>query len=241
MIGTIIDIAIAVIALIAFIVGIAKGFVKQLTGLLSGIMSLILAVVLTALVANWVCGTDLFASFQGTAAGWFKKELFTTEVVSQEELLGVMVSAGGFWGILKGLAPSFYVAMETNGYTTLGQLLGLYVAKLIAYVAIWLVLFIVLKLLFKGLGKVLGKIASVPVIKTIDRLLGAVWSLAFTYVIVIGVLLTGVEIVVSKYISGSWEALCGILSQSKLLTIANNTNFIGAFLAEFLQVTLPTL
>ena len=77
MIGTILDIAMAVIALIAFIVCIAKGFVKQLTGLLSGIMSLILAVVLTALVANWICATDLFASFQGAAAGWFKNELFT--------------------------------------------------------------------------------------------------------------------------------------------------------------------
>ncbi len=241
MVGTIIDISLVVIALIALIIGLVKGFIKQLTGLLSGIMSLVLAIVLTGMIANWFCTTELFASFQGTATTWFKKDLFTTAVASQDELTSVMANAGGFWGIFKGLSPSFFTAMTNNGYTSLGQLFGLYAAKLIAYVLIWLILFIVLKLLFKGIGKLLGKVADLPVIKTIDRILGAVWSLAFTYVILIGIILTGVEVIVFKYINGQWEALCGYLAQSKLLTVANNTNFIGSFLAEFLSVTLPQL
>lgn len=239
-IGTIVDLILVGVLLIVVITGAIKGFLKQLTGLVSGIFSVALAMILTSTLLSALRGTGLFTSFCATTSGWFSGNVFTTEAASQEDLATIMSQSGG-WAICAGLAPSFYSEMSQLGYTTFGQLMGYYAANAIGYVAVWVLLFILIKICVKLLDKTLQKIARLPIINTIDRILGVFWAIAVVYVVAVVIVLTGAEIVVIKFASGSLEDFCAFLQKSKLLTIANNTNYLGMTLAQYVNVTLPTL
>lgn len=238
--GTIADLVLVAIMLIALVVGIIRGFMRQLTGLISGLFSIVLAVILASMLLNALKGTNLFTNFCTTTSGWFSKPIYTTEIASQEELAETMKGAGG-WSVLAGLAPTFYTEMAAQNLTSLGQLLGYYVANAIGYAVLWLLIFILLKIVIKVIGSLLQKVASLPILNTIDRILGAIWSVGLVYLVLITLLLTGIEVIVYKYINGSWEALCTFLKQSKLLTFANNTNYLGMLLAKYANVVLPIL
>ncbi len=238
--GTITDLVLVAILLIALIVGAIRGFMRQLTGLISGIFSIVLAVIFASLLLNAIRGTSMFSNFCATTSGWFNGSMFTTEVYSQEELASVMSDSGG-WSVLSALAPTFFTEMAAFNYMTFGQLLGYYVATAIGYVVLWLVTFILLKIIIKAIGKLLQKVASLPILKTIDRILGAILSIGLVYLALITILLTGIEVFVYKFINGSWDSLCSFIQQSKILTFANNTNYLGMILAQHVQVVLPTL
>ena len=242
MLGTFIDIGLVAIVFIAFVVGIAKGFVKQLTGLLSGLVALAGSIALTALIIRSLQGTEFFLSFAATASGWFTQECFTTPVVAAEELSALLDGAGAL-RILSFMSQSLFEDMQALGCSTLGEVLGFHVASLIADFVIWLVLYLALKFIFKGIKALLMKIVHLPVIKTLDKIFGSIWSVAITYVIVIGLVLTAVEIVMLKFLPDAeiWTTIQDCICQSKLLTLAHNTNIIGSVIAETFQVQLPTL
>lgn len=240
MTGTIIDLALVAMILIALIIGIVRGFMRQLTGFISGICSIVLAVILSGLLLNVLRGTNLFNNFCITTSSWFSGDVFTATVSSQEELAELLGSSGG-WSVISKLAPTFYTELSAIGYNTFGQLLGYYAANAIGFAVLWLVIFIILKVILKIIGSLLQKVASLPVLNTVNRILGAVWSIGVVYLVLITLLLTTVEVFVYKYINGSWEDLCAFLKQSKLLTLANNTNYLGMLLANHVHVVLPTL
>ncbi len=242
MIGTIIDIALVVIAAVSLIVGIAKGFVKQLTGLLTGLVAFVGAIVLTSLLMRALQPTELYASFTTATTGWFTKECYTTPVATVDDLT-LALSGSGALKILAFMAESMFAEMQTLGCTTLGELLGHYVADLIADFVLWLVLYIALKFMFKGIKALLLKITHLPVIKTIDRIFGALWSVTICYIVVIGLVLSALEIVMIKFFPETefWATIQDYIKSSKILTFANDTNIIGSFIAEMLDITLPTL
>lgn len=241
MIGTIIDIALVVVAAIALIVGISKGFVRQLTGLLTGLVAFVGAIVLTSLIMKGLQETQLYLSFTQATTGWFQKECYTSPVTTVDELT-LALSGSGALRILSVMAPSLFEEMQTLGCTTLGELLGRYVANIIADFVIWLILYIALKFLFKGIKILLEKITHLPVIKTLDRIFGALWSVAICYIIVIGFVLSALEIVMIKFFAESdfWVTIQSYIQSSKILTFANDTNILGSLIADMLQVELPT-
>ena len=96
-------------------------------------------------------------------------------------------------------------------------------------------------MVLKFIAKQLQKIAQLPVFKPLDRILGAVWAVGITYVVLIGIVLTLAEIVVMKFAPDSTDAMLEFLKSSKLLSAANDTNVIGSLFADLLNVTLPVL
>lgn len=243
--GTYIDIALIAIAGLALIIGLAKGLVKQLSKLLSGFISFVGAVALTAIIVGALKNTTFFTTFTGTTSGWFSGEVFTTEVpggvVTAETVAGLLTGA---WSILSFLSESFATSMSTLNFTTLGQLFGYLVALIITSFVIWLVLYIALKFIIKGIKSLLLKLVHLPVIKTIDKVLGAIWGVFMAYCIFIVILLTGVEVVFIKFFpedAQEWQTVQAFIASSDILRVLNNTNVIGSWIAESLEVTLPVI
>lgn len=244
-IGTYIDIAIVAIFCIAFIVGVAKGFLKQLSGFLCGFIAFVGAVALTVVIMQPLSQTEFFLDFATTASGWFQGEYFSEEIHSLEDLNTVLSTAGG-WRILAFMSETIFTDMAELGITTLGGFLGSVAASLIAGFVIWLVLYIALKFLFKGIKALLLKISHLPVIKSIDKIFGALWSVVATYIILIVFCLTSAEVVVLKFLTTEedasiWETITTYIQSSQILTFLHNSNVIGSIIAEYFQITLPTL
>lgn len=240
MAATITGIALIAAAVVALIVGATKGFAKQLTGLLKGLVAIVLAVVLTSLIMSSLRNTEIFKNFTTVTTGWFSNGVLTAEVTSQEQLVEVLAN-GGAWKILAAIAPNLFTAMQNNGCTTLAQLFGAYTANIIVNFLLWLVLFLLLLLVLKLISMLLTKIASLPVLKVLDRVLGGVWAVAITYAVLVGIVLTAAEIIVVKFIPDSVETLTNFMAQSPILTWVNNTNVIGSLIADLLQTELPMI
>ncbi len=242
--GTYIDIALIVIAGLAFIIGLAKGLVKQLSKLLSGFISFVGAVALTAIIIEALKNTTFFFSFATTTSSWFSGEVFTATVAPSAEAVAELLNNSGAWRILAFMSETFASNMATLEFTTLGQLFGYLVAVIITAFVIWLVLYIALKFIIKGIKSLLLKLVHLPVIKTIDKVLGAIWGVFVAYCIFIVILLTGVEVVFIKFFPADtpeWQTVQEFIASSKILCFANNTNVIGSWIAESLEVTLPVL
>lgn len=221
--GTYTDIAVVVVLLIAFIVGVSKGFMKQLSSLIGGLVAFIGAIAITAVVSGSLKETEFFQSFIGTTTGWFaNSEFFGSEAASS-------------------IATKIAELFKDMTFETPADLFGYLTATAIAYFVIWLVVYIVLKFLIKGIKALMLKIVHLPVLKTVDKVFGAIWGVFMAYVILIGIVLTAVEIVVYQFVPEFWEPVAQIIQDSKLLSWAHGTNIIGQLIAGWVGMPLPKL
>ena len=234
-----VDVGISAIFLIAIIAGIIRGFAKQFTKGFCGFVSLIGSAGLTVLIIPALHQAGVLNGFASTAAGWFSGETFITEVNSVEQLNEVLST--GFLKILSSLSPRFWATMEANGMTTLGSYFGDLCARLIVGVVVWIVLLLLLKLIFWGIGKLLQKLSKLPVLRTLDRIFGALWSLAITYIIVVCLLVSAVEIVIIKWVPSMQPMLEDIINNSTVFQLFHDTNILGSYIARLLNVDLATL
>lgn len=217
--GSYTDIVLCVIMLIAFIVGLKKGFIKQLSALIGGLFAFGGAIALTIFISAQLKTTEFFSTFVGTTTGWFSSEFFSSEMVIK-------------------------VAEVLNGgelEVSIQEFLGSLAAIAICDFVVWLVLYIVLKFLIKGIKALLLKIVHLPVLSTIDRVFGAIWALLMTYCVLIVIVLTAAEIVIIKFVPDFWEPVETIISDSRILSFAHESNIIGQFIAEKLEITLPSI
>lgn len=218
--GTYTDIVVGVIALIAFFVGIKKGFIKQIGSLIGGFAAFVVAVVLTALISSKLTTLTFFGSFVGETTKWFSTGFFESDIAVK---IATMLAGGDLQGV------------------PVNEFFGTLAAIAIADFVIWLVLYIALKFLIKGIKALLLKIVHLPVLSTVDRIFGAIWALIMTYCILIGIVLTLVEIAVSQFIPDLWADVQKIIAESNLLSIAHESNFIGDLIAKQLGMELPKL
>lgn len=237
--GVYVDIGISAILLIGLIVGAIKGFAKQFTGGICGFIGLIGSIGLTILIIPALENAGTLTGFANVAAGWFKSEAFTTSVTSEEQLIEVL--SAGFLKILSGLSPRIWAAMETYEMTTLGAYFGDLCARLIVGLVLWIVLLLVFKLIFWCIKKLLEKLASLPVLHTLDKIFGALWSLLLTYIIVVCFIVTAAEIVVIKWIPSIQPTLTEIINNSTVFQVLHDTNIIGSYIARLLNVDLSAL
>lgn len=234
-----VDVGIGAILLLAIIVGIIKGFAKQFTRGLCGFIGLIGSIGLTLLIMPVVQNAGMLKGFATTAAGWFTGEEFTVLIASEEDLLAALSS--GFLKILSTLSPRIWANMQANGMVTLGEYFGDMCARVITGILLWIILLLAIKFIFLGIRKLLGKLSTLPVLKTLDHIFGAVWSLAITYVIVVCIITTAAEIVMIKYIPSMQPTLEQIVSETAVFQVLHETNVIGSYIARMFGVDLATL
>lgn len=237
--ATYVDIGIGAIFLIAIIVGIIRGFAKQFSSGICGFIGLVGAIGLTLIIMPALHSAGTLNGFASSAAGWFSGEAFTATVASEEELIGVM--SGGFLRILTSLSSRIWATMEASGMTTLGEYFGDMCARLITGIVIWIVLLIVIKFIFLGIKKLLEKLAKLPVLRTLDRIFGGLWSLLIAYVVVICFITTALEIVIIKWMPNLQATLADIVENSAVFQVLHDTNIIGSYIARLVGVDLVTL
>ncbi len=238
-----VDIAIAAIFVLSLIIGAIRGFTKQFVAGFCWLVGLIGSIGLTLIIVPAIAKDGILNGFATTAAGWFNGEAFTMEIHSPEELEAAL-STSGFLRILanESISGRIWTTMSESQMTTLGAYFGAMCARLIVGFIIWIVLLLIFKLVFWGVRKGLEKLATLPVLKTLDKIFGAVWAIVIAYVIVVVFVLTAAEIVVAKWLPPEiQETFTNILTNSKLLQALHDTNVIGAYIARLLNVDLATL
>lgn len=238
-VATYVDIGIGAIFLIAIIVGIIRGFAKQFSSGFCGFIGLIGSIGLTLIIMPALQSAGTLSGFASSATGWFSGEAFTTAVAGEEELIAVM--SNGFLRILTSLSSRIWTAMETNGMSTLGEYFGDMCARLITGIVIWIVLLLAIKFIFLGIKKLLEKLSKLPVLRTLDRIFGGIWSLLIAYVVVISLITTALEIVIVKWLPNLQATLEEIVSNSTVFQVLHDTNIIGSYIARLLGVDLATL
>lgn len=237
-----IDIGICAIFALALLIGAIKGFTKQFIGGFCWLVGLVGSIGLTLIIVPALVKDGILDSFSESAASWFGGEAFTSTITSQEDLINAL-STSGFLSILKAdsISGRIWATMSQSNMSTLGVYFGAICARLIVGFVIWIVLLLIFKLLFFGIRKGLEKLSTLPVLRTFDRIFGAIWSLLITYVIVIVFLATAAEIVIVKWIPNAQEMLRNIVDNSAVFQVLHDTNVIGAYLARLLNVDLATL
>lgn len=238
-----VDIGISAIFVLALIIGIIRGFTKQFVGGFCWLIGLVGSIGLTLLIVPALVGSGALNGFSATATGWFSGDEFVMPIGSYDDLLAAL-STSNFLSILKAdsISQRIWATMSQSEMTTLGAYFGSMCAKLITGFAIWIVLLLVFKLIFWGVKKGLEKLSKLPVLHTLDRIFGAIWSFAIAYVIIVVFVITAVEIVIVKFTPiETQDAFRNILNNSAVFQILHDTNVIGAYLARLLNVDLATL
>ncbi len=128
--------------------------------------------------------------------------------------------------------------MQANEMTTLGMYFGDLVARLIVGFILWIILLLLIKLIFLGIRKLLGKLAKLPVLHTLDKIFGGLWSVGITYLIAVCLLLTVIEIAILKLLPDFQPTLAQLAQDSHIFKFLHNTNVIGAYLADLFGVDL---
>ena len=246
MTGTVIDIILGVILLIAIISGLVKGLSGQFTVILCALAATIFATVLTTMLSHPIMNIPVIASWQSIPTGWFTQEPLNTAVdltMSAElgaqkiaELLGeTPLSFMSFF------SATIYSAMVSKSLATIAQFFGAFLLETFIDIVLWIVLYIAVYYLLRGFRALIRKIAEVPFFRVLDRLFGIIWSVAMTYLVIVVLLLTGTEIVIAKWFADFQPTFYQYVEQSVLLSNAHSTNVLGAMIAQFFDVVLPTL
>lgn len=233
----ILDIVLIVIALIAVIIGLKKGFAKMISKLLCIVVALGGSVIVTYFVVGFVKITSLFGQLSTVATGWFQQDFMTRTYESADALKDVLSGGGaGIFSVLAGLSEQLFDGMTTAGVSTLGAYFGQLVATAIVAFVIWLVAYLILKYIALGLKKLLCWFVSIPVIRSVDRIFGMIFSVAVWYVIVIGVVYSAVVIVCAKFIPTASSYISALVNSSTLFTYVHHTNIIGQVLGGLFGV-----
>lgn len=242
--GIYIDIALGAIFLIALIVGAIRGMCRQFSRPLVGLVSIAGAIALVMVLYPLFATTSPMVSFISAVAGWFKKDMYVATIADADGLRQTM--SGSYLSILSGVADRMFANMQTRldgtGLPlTIGNFFGKIIVNVIVEFVMWLALYLAIKYLLFGVKYLLKKISSVVVFKSIDKVLGVLWSVALTYLIIIGIVLTAAEIVIVRFVPGFNEQFAQLVNGTTVLKFLHNTNVIGSFLSHLLSMELVTL
>ena len=237
--GTFIDIGLAVIVLIAVFVGLAEGFSRQFSRPLCGLIAIFGAIALTAFLFTLISNLAFYTGLEAKAIGWFKADFYSQPATDVDSLSAIL--SAGYLRLLANSAEMIWGKMSAMGVATLGEYFGKSIMKLLAQFVIWLVLYLAIKYLLFGIKYLMTKIARVVVLKSIDRIIGLVWSLALTYIIVIGIILTTGELVLGKFFPAIADLVSSYIAQTTVVKLLHNTNVIGSLVSTILNWPLLTL
>lgn len=238
--GVFMNLIIGLVIAIAAIIGLAVGLTKQFSRPLVVIGSVLGAIILVMIFYPMLFQTGILDNFVTKATGWFSADYYTRPITDVDSLQEAI--SNNYLHILSGSADKVFAQMERvlDGaeVMTIGSFFGRAFVNIVIEFSMWLVFYLIIKYFLYGVMYLLGKITQVVVFKSIDRILGAVWSLLWTYIILIGVVLTAGEIVVNQFFPDYVSTLADYIAQSSLLKLAHDTNVLGSFIANLLSMPL---
>ena len=242
-IGVFINIGIGLVIAIAAIVGVAVGFCRQFSKPLVGIVAILGAIILTMILFPLIYSTGIFNGFLQKATGWFSAEFYSRPITDVESFQAAI--SDNYLRILSGSSEKIFARMQTTlegaEVMTLGGFFGQIVVNVVIKFAMWLIFYIIIKYFLYGVKYLLCKITQVVVFKSIDKILGVAWSLIWTYLIVVGVILTAGDLVIVQFFPGLESQVAQYINDASLLKLAHDTNILGSFVANLLNMPMISL
>ncbi len=178
------DIIIVAILIIAMMIGMHRGFMAMIVGVVGGLLVLVLASILCAPFANLLNGS--FGLGAKLSQAYSKAFDFSAEIYSVpvKELTPEQISevVGGMGLPQFVVTPVVKYVLEAIASTTLPETATLQILVLDMFgditvkVISWVILAIVLFIIFAIIKKLAKGINKVPVIGTLNRLLGVILS-----------------------------------------------------------------
>ena len=237
--GAIVDLSIVVIFLIALIIGMTKGFNKLFIGFIAEFGGFALACALCVVVADALVAIPTIGSLSNVFTSMFSGEAMTTVITTKEQLETLF--SQGVLSILSGNVDFIWEQMQTASITTLGGYLGYLIFKILATIICFIVILLLVRLVFKVVKDLVEKLTKLTAFKVINMILGAVWSLAVTYIIAISLISTGAELVIAGFFEESLPAIQDSLANSSIFRFLHDTNVVGQLIAEMFSMPLPDL
>lgn len=232
---TILDYGLLIFLAITLIFGLKKGFAKMISTTVCVLVALVASVFATILLLRVIKDTEIFGGLRDLAASWFKQPYMTTQVDSKEQLAELLSGAGVF-SVLKGLAGPIFSLMTRFGLATMGKFMGFAIALVVVAFFVWLATYLIFKYILLAIKKLLEKIAKVPVLRSIDKIVGSMFSLALGYVIVFGVLYSAAAVVCAKFLPDLGAKVVTMANDSLLFSYVHHTNFLGQAICELFNV-----
>ncbi len=221
------DIIVLVILIIFLIVGASKGFMRQLLGFLGVFGALVLTVLLCDKVAKLV--TENIPQFYETVKGWATSlfKLDGLEGLTGEELKNAIASSG---------IPSFLQGVVLKMIESEGSDVTIVVvlANWMMNIMCGAILFVVILIVFAIVKKILTAFVDLPIIKSIDKLLGAVFAvLKGLLILLIVCMLLSLFIDINKFLSPVTESGEPVQCLfNEILTWFMNLPFVSGTLAS---------
>ena len=221
------DIIVLVILIIFLIVGASKGFMRQLLGFLGVFGALVLTVLLCDKVAKLV--TENIPQFYETVKGWATSlfKLDGLEGLTGEELKNAIASSG---------IPSFLQGVVLKMIESEGSDVTIVVvlANWMMNIMCGAILFVVILIVFAIVKKILTAFVDLPIIKSIDKLLGAVFAvLKGLLILLIVCMLLSLFIDINKFLSPVTESGEPVQCLfNEILTWFMNLTFVSGTLAS---------
>lgn len=243
-IGVIINIGIGVIIAAAVIIGAIAGFCKQFSKPLVGLVSLFGAIILVMLFYPLIFSTGIFNGFVSKACGWFKDDFYHLPTNTIEQFQEAI--SGNYLRVLSGSSDWVFAQMgnvltDSGLDWTIGNFFGLAIVNTILKFVLWLILYLIIKYFLYGVKYLLTKIAQIIVFKSIDKIIGVVWALLLSYLVVVGIVLTAGEIIIVQFFPNLEPTVAEWIGSASLLRFAHNTNILGSMISNVLNIPLVTL
>lgn len=175
----IISISYIIIVFIFLCVGIKRGFFKTLISLVKNILSFIFAAFLSDPIAKLLIKTSLGNSLNTKLLDFFnsKGSLYTT-TVTEESLHELITNGLNSIHLPESVHSTVFntinkmVDISGNEYTV-GEVLAQCISYFICLVVAFLILFIIIRIITGILNKIFETLEQVPVIDSVNKLLGA--------------------------------------------------------------------
>ncbi|MDR0914259.1 MAG: CvpA family protein [Oscillospiraceae bacterium] len=189
---------IAIIAL-CFFIGLAKGAAKMLLGLAALIAAGILAFWLSPIVAEWLYSTFFYntvhTAAQNALLGNGTADSLAMGMQDMPQIVKLVLGDGqSLSSSINGGLSQAATVLEESAKKIIIALLGIFVI---------IVLFVVLLVVAKLLSKIITKVFELPVLRTLNKLLGCVLGLAQGVVISI-ILIYVLKLTMPLFQNNAW-------------------------------------
>ena len=236
---TILDYGLLVFLVVTMAIGLKKGFAKMISTAVCIVLALAASVAVTIALLRVINDTEIYGGLQSFVTSWFKKPIMTTEVASQEQLVEVLASAGVL-SVLKGLAGPIFSVMTRFGLGTLSELFGFGITLVVVAFVLWIATYLIIKHILLAIKKLLLKIAKMPVLKSIDKIAGAILCVGLSYIIVFGVLYSCAGVVCAKFLPDIGAKVISMADRSTLFSYVHHTNILGQAICQLFNVDYAT-
>lgn len=215
------------IMLIFVIVGLCTGFVRSVVKILSGILSLVLAFVLCKTLANVLASTfGLDEKLTTLFTGWLNVD----PSVSGVDAITAQLQSMNLPQYITDLIVNALQSAGVSAATTFNETVPPLLAKIALVVGSFIILWILFKIIFLIIKGMLKFVDKIPIIRGINKLLGAVFGFLKGAVLILTALM-----LVSVFASAMPTAVMDEIDKSTVTKYCYENNIEGEIISGLLK------